>query len=147
MKVILLQDVPKIGKKWEEKNVSDGFALNSLIPCGLAETATKQAGARAAAARAADETRRNATSAEVVKNIAKIKGARVEVSAKANEQGHLFAALHEKDIAEALSQKTSVNIPPEFLRLAHPIKTLGEHAVSVAAGDAKAEFALVVSAL
>lgn len=149
MRIILLQDVPKIGKKWEEKNVSDGFAQNSLIPRGLAEAATKENAARALKARAAEEVRRNATSAEVVQSIAKIKGARVEVSAKANEQRHLFAALHEKDIAKALSEKTGVNVPPELLRLPHPVKTLGEHAVSVSvsAGDAKAEFVLVVSAL
>ena len=49
MKIILLQDVPKVGKKWEVKNVADGFAQNALIPKKLAEVATPSALARSAA--------------------------------------------------------------------------------------------------
>jgi large subunit ribosomal protein L9 len=43
MKVILLQDIRKVGKKFEIKDVSDGYAINMLIPRKLAETATDSA--------------------------------------------------------------------------------------------------------
>jgi large subunit ribosomal protein L9 len=43
MRIILLHDIPKVGKKYDIKNVSDGHALNLLIPKGLAEVATPAA--------------------------------------------------------------------------------------------------------
>ncbi|MBI2474103.1 MAG: 50S ribosomal protein L9, partial [Candidatus Taylorbacteria bacterium] len=43
MKVVLLQEVAKVGHRHDVKNVADGFALNFLIPQGLAETATEKA--------------------------------------------------------------------------------------------------------
>lgn len=146
MQVVLLQDVPKVGKKWEIKNVADGFAQNSLIPRGLAEIATVKASARAEAARAQAEAGRAASAEELAKNLKKLDGARVEISAKANEQGHLFAAIHERDILKALKQKTGVEVAPEFLKIAQPIKTAGEHRVDISAGDAKTHFTLLVVA-
>ena len=131
MKIILLHDVPKVGKKWEVKNVADGFAQNALIPKKLAEVATPSALARAAAARQVTEASR-AASAEELGELAKtLASAPLEISAKANEQGHLFAALHEGDIARAIQQKTGVAVSPELLKPAHPIKTVGEHLVSI----------------
>jgi len=145
MKIILLQDVSKVGKKWEVKNVADGFAQNSLIPRRLAEAATGAAVKRAEAARADSDTKRVMGADALAKNLKKIEGARVEISAKANEHGHLFAAIHENDILKALKQKTGVEVAPEFLKIVHPIKTAGEHRIDVSAGDAKTHFTLSVS--
>ncbi|MDP3661590.1 MAG: 50S ribosomal protein L9 [bacterium] len=146
MKIILLQDVPKVGKKWDIKNVADGFAQNSLIPRKLAEAATASALARAEAARKGAEENKVASASELAKNLKTINGARVEISAKANEQGHLFAAIHESEIAKALKEKTGIAVSPEFLKSAQPIKTTGEHAIEIVAGDAKAACTIVVVA-
>ena len=144
MKIILLQDVPKVGKKWEVKSVADGFAQNSLIPRRLAEAATASAVARAARARADANAKHSASADALAQNLKKIEGARVEINAKANEQGHLFAAIHESDIITALKQKTGVEVAPEFLKIAHSIKTSGEHSIEVSVGDVKAHFTLSV---
>src|SRR3989344_1052318 len=146
MKIILLQDVPKVGKKWEVKNVADGFAQNSLIPRRLAEAATASAVARASAVRAEADAKRIASEVLLAQNLKKIEAVRVEVSAKANEHGHLFAAIHESDIIKALKQKTGVEVAPEFLKIAHPVKTAGEHHIDVSAGEAKTYFTLSVVA-
>lgn len=146
MKVILLQDVPKIGRKWDVKNVADGFAQNSLIPRKLAEAATASAVARASSARKVAEENKVTNAAALAKNLKALEGARVELSAKANEQGHLFAAIHENDIAQALKEKTGISVSPEFIKSAHPIKTTGEYSVAILAGEAKAQFIVEVSA-
>jgi len=59
MKVVLLHNVPKIGKKYEIKNVSDGHALNFLIPKGLAQVATPAAEKKAKTAILAIESELN----------------------------------------------------------------------------------------
>lgn len=146
MKIILLQDVPRIGKKWEVKNVADGFAQNSLIPRKLAEAATAGAVARAGVARKAADKNKVANATALAKNLATLEGARVELSAKANEQGHLFAAIHENEIAQALKEKTGIQVLPEFIKHTHPIKTIGEHSVVVTAGETKVKFIVAVSA-
>lgn len=146
MKIILLQDVPKVGKKWEVKNVADGFAQNSLIPRRLAEAATAGAVARAVAARKAVEENKVANAAALAKNLTALEGARVELSAKANEQGHLFATIHENEIASALKEKTGISVLPEFLKPTHQIKTTGEHSVAIIAGEAKAQMIVSVVA-
>lgn len=145
MKIILLQDIPKVGKKWEVKNVADGFAQNSLIPRGLAESATEKAAARALAARAASDALRNASAEALAKNLGALEGARIEITAKANAQGHLFGAIHGDAVLAALKEKTGVAVHSELLKTFHPIKTTGEHPLEIAAGAAKAKFMLVVS--
>ena len=135
MKIILLKDIPKVGKKWDVKNVADGFAQNSLIPRRLAEAATAAAVARATSARATAETSRATSAAELTEHIKKITAAHIEITAKANEQGHLFAALHESDIISAIKEKTGIALAPEILKLDHPIKTTGEHDVEIIAGE------------
>jgi large subunit ribosomal protein L9 len=146
MKVILLKDVARCGKKWEVKEVAPGFAQNALFPRGLAEAATSAALSRAALARERAEKTHTAVLEALAKHMDQVSGARVEMSAKANEQGHLFAALHERDVCTALKEKTGVNVLPEFLHSFYPIKKVGEHALSLSVGSAKADFTLVVSA-
>lgn len=133
-----------MGRKWEVKNVADGFAQNSLIPRRLAEAATARAVARAVSARKAADENEVANAAALAKNLTVLEGARVELSAKANKQGHLFAAIHENEIAQALKEKTGIAVSPEFLKPTHPIKIVGEHTVEITAGESKAEMIVSV---
>ena len=145
MKVILLQDVARIGKRFEIKEVPDGHALNMLIPKGMAEAATpesiKRVKARALKAEAEQATH-DAAFAEV---LGAADGTTVTVMVEANEQGHMFEALKAEAIVEAL-QASGVTIPAEQVMIESPIKEVGEHAVSIQSGDQSGTITVAVTA-
>ena len=132
MKIVLLKDVHGVGKKYDTTTVADGFALNSLIPKGLAEFATDSVIARYAKIKEAEGENRKAKEEEVLKNLDSIAAKVYEVTAKANEQGHLFAALHKDQIADLL------NIDAGFVIMDKNIKEVGEHEVQISVQDKKA---------
>lgn len=141
MKVILLQDVPSVGKKYEIKNVSDGYARNFLIPRKLAQIATTQAIQLV-------ETKRKQLGQEkeiqkdiLEKNIESLGGVRLEITEKANEKGHLFAGVNKEEIAKILKEQKHIDIPAEIIELEQPIKEIGEYKIKVK----DKEFLLVVS--
>jgi large subunit ribosomal protein L9 len=147
MKVILLQDVRKVGKKYEVKNVADGYALNMLIPQKMAEAATPQAMKHLEKLKVADETQRKINEKLLAQNLKALNDARVEIQEKVNEKGHLFAGLHKEEIAKAVKEQTRLDVLPDFIVLDRPIKELGEHKIEVKVGDKSASFTLIVSAI
>jgi large subunit ribosomal protein L9 len=146
MKVILLKDIPKLGRKFEVKDVADGFASNMLLPRSLARMATPAALAEIEALRASEAAIHSVHEELARKNRASIEAAKVTVSAEANEQGHLFAAVHEDAIAAALKEQAHIDLSPALISVSEPIKALGEHKVAVKIGDEEAAFTLVVEA-
>ena len=146
MKVILLHDVPKIGKKYDEKNVSDGYALNFLIPKGLVEVATKQAAERAKVARADVEVRRKVQEDLLVKNLKSVTAAEITLSEKANEKGHLFAGVHREALAAALKEQARIDVLPEYIGLPATIKEVGEHMIEVKVQDKSVKFKVTITA-
>lgn len=147
MKVIFLKDVPKVGKKFETKDISDGYALNFLIPKGLAQAATKDAVKRLETLKAKDEAERKIQEDLLLKNLKEIEGKTITLSEKANEKGHLFAGIHKVELIPAIESQTRVQIHPDFILLDKPIKEVGEHPITVAVKDKKATFTLEVKAL
>jgi len=146
MKIILKQDVPKIGKKFETKNVSDGYALNFLIPKGLAEVATTVSIKKAGEALKALEALKKVHEDLILKNLKNIDGVTINISDKANEKGHLFAGIHKDQIIAELKKETRLEVLPEFIDLEKPIKEVGEHSVKVTIQGKTATFKVVVSA-
>ena len=146
MKVILLHDVPKIGKKYDEKNVSDGYALNFLIPKGLVEVATKQVAERAKVARADVEVRRKVQEDLLVKNLKSVAAAEITLSEKANEKGHLFAGVHREALAAALKEQARIDVLPEYIGLPATIKEVGEHMIEVKVQDKSVKFKVTITA-
>lgn len=146
MKVILTHDVSGLGKRNDIKTVSDGHALNMLFPRGLAREATPSALKQAEAERVRMEAEHKIHEDLLVKNLASVEGKVIHISAKANEQGHLFAAVHEGDIIKQLKDELHVDTRPQFLKLSEHIKTVGEHKIEVAVQDKKATFTLIVEA-
>lgn len=122
MQVIIL-------KTGELKQVADGYARNYLFPNKLAVAATAAAQKEAEATRSKVEAERAALVAAEAALAEKLKGQSIVLTAKANETGKLFAALHASDIVAALA-KVGFTVTAEQLNFA-PIKQTGEHTVKV----------------
>ena len=147
MKVILLKTVPKIGQKYEVKDISDGHALNFLIPKKLAEVATPSAIKRIGLLQARDMQEKNIHADLLAKNLEDIKDVCVEFTEKASDKGHLFSSIHKERIVEALKTQTRLDINADFIELPKPIKEIGEHKVTVKVGDKSVEFLVVVKSV
>ena len=144
MKIVLLKDVPGVGKKNEVKTVSDGYALNLLIPRKLAVIGTAAAIAHAERVKSEQDTERKIQEDLLFKNLSSMQGVVIEMSGKANEQGHLFASIHPEAIAAELKKQNGIDVLPEFLQLDKPVKELGEHKIPVSVHGRAGAFTLVV---
>lgn len=146
MKIILLKDVQKVGKKYDIKDVADGFALNSLIPRGLAKPATKDSIAKVEQLKANDLTNKKIQEDLLLKNLEVIRNLKIEIKEKANEKGHLFAGVTKERVYEEVTKATRLTLNIDSIKLDKPIKETGEHKVTVEAMGKKAEFLLSISA-
>ncbi len=146
MKVIFLKDVPKIGKRYESKNVSDGFALNFLIPNKHAIIATPEAEKRIGLERSREDGEKKVQEELLAKSLGALESDIVTIKGRANEKGHLFAGLHAAEIIPELEKQGHIKIAAEHLVLDKPIKEVGEHKIMVKVGKKSAKFMLVVKA-
>jgi large subunit ribosomal protein L9 len=130
MKIILLEDVNKVGRRGEVREVSDGYARNFLLPKKLALGATegnlknlehikKQAHAKAERAKADAEAQR-----------ARIEALVYEERRQASEEGKLFGSVTSQDLVEFLD-KHGLKVERRRVQLDEPIKTLGETSVPI----------------
>lgn len=147
MKVILLKNVPKVGQKYDIKQVADGYALNFLIPQKLAEVATASAVKKVETLKAADAASQKVQEELLLKNLKQVNETSIEMTGKANDKGHLFSGIHKEEIVVTLKNQAHLDLLPEFIDLSKPIKETGEHKVVVRVGDKSAEFKLVVKAI
>jgi len=146
MKVILIKDVKGMGRKHEEVTTSDGYALNYLIPNKFAISAT-------AVARKEAETRikqivdtKVVDAALLTQNIATLAEARIVLKMKANEKGHLYDAVGEKEISQAAKEQAHIDLPEEVIKLEKPIKEIGTFEIPVASADTFGKFSIIVEA-
>lgn len=126
MKVILLKDVEKLGKKGEVKSVADGYARNFLIPNKLAALATKSELAKLEEQKKI-ETEKAEEELKFYQEIAnQIDGLELEIPVKVSEEGKLFGAITASQITEKLKEK-NFEIKKEQIKLEEPIKEIGEY--------------------
>ncbi len=135
MKVILLKDVAKVGQTHDVKNVADGYALNYLIPQGLAKTATNNAVTELESQKSKIEAERKEKQANLVENLGQLSADAITITAKANEEGHLFAGIGKGEIANAIKEQKSLDIDPEIIILENAIKEVGEQTLEAKVGD------------
>lgn len=130
MKVILLQDIDKLGKKYEIKEVARGYAVNFLIPKKLAVIATPTEIKKIEKEKERERERRE-KEMEKMKELAKsIEGLKIEVLKEAQKDGTLYGSVTKREIAEKLKEK-GFEINEENIGLKEPIKKLGEYKISV----------------
>ncbi|MEJ0053364.1 MAG: 50S ribosomal protein L9 [bacterium] len=146
MKVILLKDVRKMGRAHETIEVSDGHAINFLIPQKLAVAATPDAARRAEGYKAKGAVAKEVQTHLLEQNLATLAEARIVLKMKANEQGHLYNAVGEDEILAAVKEQANVELPEDVIRLEKPIKELGTYDIPVSAGKDFGRFNIVVEA-
>ena len=144
MKVILLHDVAKLGRKFETKDVAPGYARNFLLPKKLAEVADKKTLARIDMLRSIHEEKTRIEDENIAKELEQIQEAVVTLKQKANEQGHLFAGIHAEELAPEINKALNLSLSPHHITLYKPLKEVGEHMVTIAVKDKKAEVKVVI---
>lgn len=131
MKVVLRQDVPKLGEAGTVQNVSGGYARNFLIPQGMAVYAS-EGELKMAAHNQAVKDRKIARQEEQLRSLAeKIEGQTLTFEARAGEGGRLFGSITVAEVAEQLSGKIGEEIDRRRVQLEEPIRTVGDHKVTV----------------
>lgn len=146
MKVILLKDVPKLGRKYDVKDVSDGYALNLLMPRGLCIPATDTAVKKLTEQKEKDGTEKKIQAELLLKSFGVLKETVIKISGRANDKGHLFAGIGKETLIAEILKQAHLNLDPETVVLEKPIKEIGEHKVTVQALGKKAEVTVVVEA-
>ncbi len=131
MKVVLLQDVKGQGKKGDIINVAEGYARNFLLPRKLAVEASEAKLKEISQQKAAQERKKIREEEEARAAAARLEGVRVRVPTRVGEGGKLFGAVSSKDIAESLAQQHRIDLDKKKIVLKEPIKTLGDHPVTV----------------
>ncbi|HET9870951.1 MAG TPA: 50S ribosomal protein L9, partial [bacterium] len=121
MKVLLTQDVKKIGKKGEVLEVKEGYARNFLIPKGLAVEASGGAMKQHQDGQKAQEKRQAREKEEARELAAKLSAAPVVLKHKAGEEGRLFGSITSAEIAEALKAK-GFEVDKKKIVLEEPIR-------------------------
>lgn len=137
MKVILLQDVAKIGRKNSVVEVPGGYAQNQLIPKGWAKPATTEnlkSIKNLQSIKAASNEKAEETFFEIKK---KLEEKPITISGLKSDKGHLFAAVKVEKIIEA-AKEVGIEIPASMVSIDTPIKSVGEHAVTLKEGKHKA---------
>lgn len=125
MKIILLQDVDRLGKAGEKVTVKDGYGRNFLVPRGLAISATRGAGAQAQASQAA-KARSLQTQKEKAEELAgRLSQVCCEISVAVGKQDKLHGSVTGSDIARALSAQ-GFSVEKHQIKLDRPLTHLGQ---------------------
>lgn len=130
MKVLLLQDVYKLGRAGDVKKVADGYGRNYLLPQGLAVLATPGALKQVEQIRTQAAATRTALNQELSGVAEQLSEVVLTFPAKAGETGKLYGSITTQMIADALQEKVGVEIDRRQLDT-QPLRNLGEHKVNV----------------
>ncbi len=146
MEILLLQDIPGVGKKSDLIVVGDGYALNFLLPRRAALVATPLVRKRYA-----DLIRRRAEERETEKSMKSSAAATMSSKAllfvkKVTKTGKLYAGITEEHIMQELQKQLGVTVKEDDINLSEHIKTVGTHTVEVKMGDQKVKVEIKVEA-
>ena len=131
MKIILKQNMEKIGQVGDVVEVSDGFARNFLIPQGKAISFTTGNFKQIEYLKKQEAEQREGELKEVKELAEKISNISLEIKVKAGEEGKLFGSVTSKDIVETLLKEHGIELDKKKLNLKESLKKLGVHIVPI----------------
>lgn len=131
MKVVLLEDVKKHGKKGDIIEVADGYGRNFLIRQGLALEGTPENLNNARQKQQAQAHKKQVANDEAVVLAAQLKNVEVEVGLKVGADGRAFNSITPQVIAEAVAAKYDLQIDRKKIELKEPLRTVGMFPVTV----------------
>lgn len=146
MKVILLTDVPKVGNRYDVKDLKEGYAQNVLIARGLACLATEKELAKIEQRKKESEKRKLEEIRSFEELINAVNDKKIIIKTKTNEKGNLFKSINNHDVRDAIKKETGLEIEDKFIVMDH-IKTVGLHKVLIKMGDKKGECTLEVQSI
>lgn len=131
MKIILLQDEKKLGKKGDIIEASDGYARNYILPkkIGVEATSANMNDLKLQKANAAKVAQEQLAAAKVLSE--ELASKTVEVQMKAGEGGRVFGSVSSKEIATACKAQFGIELDKKKIVLAEPIKSFGVYEVGV----------------
>lgn len=144
MKVILLQDIDKLGKKYEIKHVADGHARNFLLPKNLVKPVTEES-MKWLETQKEELRKKSEEELKGVQGIASsLDGLEIAMSVKIGEKDQLFEAVTAQKISEKLKEQ-GFEVKKSQIVLESPIKEVGEFPIKVQLGhNLEAEVKLII---
>jgi len=131
MKIILIQDVKKLGKKGDIIEANDGYARNYIIPQKLGVEANSK-NMNDLKLQKSNEVKAAQEQLDAAKKFAEdLAKLEVVVKIKAGEGGKVFGSVSSKEIAIAAKEQCGVELDKKKIQLADPIKTFGVHEVAI----------------
>jgi large subunit ribosomal protein L9 len=130
MKVILLQDIENLGKRYDVKEVKDGHARNFLLPKGLVKIANEEAMLWLKAQKLKEEEKAEDVLKKAQELASRIDGQEVVVMVKVGDEGQLFESVNAQKILEEL-KNMGFEIKKSQIGLKEPIKELGEYPIKI----------------
>jgi len=130
MRVILLEDLENLGKKYDVKEVKDGYARNFLIPTGLAKPATEEALIWLETQKEIEAKKAEEELKKIQEIASAVDDQEIIIPVKVGEQDQLFESLTSQKISEKLKE-LGFDIKKSQIDLVEPIKELGEFPVKI----------------
>ncbi len=139
MKIVLIQDVPNLGKIGEEKEVKPGYARNFLLKQNLAVLPNDEKARMILEERRQKQEKAAQEKEKISQEIGKISDQKIIFKVKVNKYGKPFKAIQPKEIAQKL------NLSPALI-ISKPIQKVGEHQILIKKGDLERQIKVEVIA-
>ena len=131
MQVLLRSDVAGVGRRGDIVNVSSGHARNYLLPNGLAVVATDGTVRQSDSMKKARQQKEAADRETATNLIADLGKRQITVTAKAGNEGRLFGSVSAAEVAAAIAAQTGASVDRKAVVLGEPIRSVGEHQVTI----------------
>lgn len=131
MKVILREDLDKLGRRGDVVDVADGYARNYLVPKGKAIVASEGAVKQASVMRRQRDIREAQARSEAETMAAQLARTPLELKVRAGDTGRLFGSVTAADLADEYQKRTGVALDRKLLQFDEPIKEVGSYEIAV----------------